>query len=43
MRGVPKVIPTMLLCWPMASEVEVNAMVVEVDHPISISLRFVAV
>jgi len=32
MKAVPKVMPPMLLCWHMTSEVHVGDMAVEAEH-----------
>ncbi len=43
MRAALKVMPPILLCWPMMSEVDVGGMAVEVEPSPSIPLHFVAV
>ena len=40
MRAAPKVMPPILLCWPMTSEVDVGGMAVEVEPSRQYSVKF---
>ena len=42
MRDAPKVMPPILLCWSMTTEVNVGGMEVELEPSINIPLHFVA-
>jgi len=40
MKAAPKLTPTILLCWPTTSEVDVNGMAAEVEPPHQYSIKF---
>ena len=42
MRSALKVMPAILLCWPMTSEVDAGGMAVELELSVNIPLHFVA-